>query len=62
MKRNWFKKAQEKGVSNPVNIERYGKFWAVFYGGELLGVVVYRKGAEAIKGLIEALGRGSVVG
>jgi hypothetical protein len=39
-----------------VTIERYDRFWAVFHEGELLAVVVYKKGALAIKALIEQIG------
>ena len=38
-----------------VEIERYGRFWAVYFRGELLAVVLYRKGAERIREVIEGL-------
>jgi hypothetical protein len=31
---------------------RYTRFWAVYVDGELLAVVVYRKGAEAIADIL----------
>ena len=31
-----------------IQIERRGRFWAVFEKGELLCITVYRKGAEAV--------------
>lgn len=40
-----------------ISIQRYGRFWGVYYAGNLLAVVVYRKGAEAIRALVEMLER-----
>lgn len=39
-----------------ITFQRYDRYWAVFHEGELLAVVVYKKGALAIKSLIEQLG------
>ena len=45
-----------------LEVKRYRKpdgyvtrFWAVYVGGELLAVTVYRKGAEAIADLIRKM-------
>lgn len=42
-----------------VTIDRYpnSRFWQISVNGNLLAVVVYRKGAEAIKSLIEKLSK-----
>lgn len=39
-------------------VERYGtgRFWAVYKGGELVCVTVYKKGAKAVKDRLERLG------
>jgi hypothetical protein len=43
-------------IPSPVTITRYGeRYWAVFLHGELLAVVMYRKGAERIKEVLEGL-------
>jgi len=34
---------------------RQTRFWAVYVHGELLAVVVYRKGAEAIAGMLRKM-------
>jgi hypothetical protein len=48
---------EDKNVN--VSIDRYpnSKFWAVNVNGQLLAVVVYRKGAMAIKSVIERLSK-----
>jgi len=46
------KNAQQNGQ---VEMRRHGRFWSLYYEGKLLGVVVYKKGAETIKELIEKL-------
>ena len=43
---------ETKETKGPVEIRRYGKYWAVWFDGKLLAVVVYKKGAEAITTLI----------
>jgi len=38
----------------PVEVRKYGdRTWAVFYGGDLLCVTLYLKGAMAVKLLVE---------
>ena len=56
----WYKRAQEQyDLNGALRIERYGKFWAVYLGGQLLGVCVYKKGATAIMNVVEEMrGRG----
>jgi hypothetical protein len=46
----------ESGKAN-VSIDRYpnSRFWQVTVNGQLLAVVVYRKGAQSIKEVIEKL-------
>jgi hypothetical protein len=43
-----------------VTIEEYGnRFWCVLIDNQLLAVVVYKRGATAIKTLIESLTNGN---
>ena len=40
----------------PVKVDRYGeRTWAVYFGGQLLCVTVYLKGALAVRTLIERM-------
>ncbi len=40
----------------PVKVQRYGeRTWAVYFGGDLLCVTVYLKGAMAVQALIERM-------
>jgi hypothetical protein len=38
-----------------INIKKHSRFWAVYVNSDLLAVVVYKKGAHAVKDLIEKL-------
>ena len=38
-----------------VAVEKHGRFWAVYVDSELLVVAVYKKGAKAVKQLVEKL-------
>ena len=39
----------------PILIQKHGRVWAVYHGADLLALVVYKKGANAVKDLIEKL-------
>lgn len=39
--------------TSPLTIAPYGRFWAVRDGAELVAVVVYKKGAENVRRVIE---------
>jgi hypothetical protein len=39
----------------PITIQKNGRVWAVYHGSDLLALVVYKKGANAVKALIEKL-------
>jgi hypothetical protein len=41
-----------------IDIARYGKYWAVYYGELLVCVCVYQRGAEECKRVLSALMRG----
>ena len=45
----------EEDKTGAVQIERYGKFWKLKMNGELLAVVVYLRGAQALKHKLDAL-------
>jgi len=49
-------------LGGAVDIKKYGRYWAVFIGAELLAVVVYLKGAESIKRVIEVLMQNPIPG
>jgi hypothetical protein len=38
-----------------ITIQKHGRVWAVYHGSDLLALVVYKKGANAVKELIEKL-------
>ena len=38
-----------------ISIQKHGRVWAVYHGSDLLALVVYKKGANAVKELIEKL-------
>ena len=38
-----------------IRIARYNRFWAVWRGGDLIAVVVYKKGAEAVADIARKL-------
>ena len=42
-------------TASDVSIKKYGRFWAVFLGGELLALTVYKKGANSVKTAIGEL-------
>lgn len=46
---------KHEGLVSPVRIEKYGRFWKVYFNEYLLAVVVYRRGAETVKVTIEKL-------
>ena len=41
-----------------ITIDKYkqGRYWAVYYDEELLAVVLYKKGAMAIKAKLQSIG------
>ena len=39
----------------PISIKKHGRVWAIYLGSDLLALVVYKKGANAVKDLIEKL-------
>ena len=43
------------GVEAMIEIQRHGKFWAVFMNQELVCLCVYRKGATSLKELLTTL-------
>jgi len=47
-----------------IEVKKYRetRFWAVYVDGELLAVVVYRKGARAIADMIQSTRAGKGVG
>ena len=38
-----------------LSIRKYNRFWALYMGEELIAVIVYKKGAAAVRDLIESL-------
>ena len=38
-----------------ISVARYNRFWAVWRGDELIAVVVYKKGAEAVAAIARKL-------
>ena len=46
---------QKNAQQEKIEMRKHGRFWSLYYEGKLLGVVVYKKGAETIKELIEKL-------
>jgi hypothetical protein len=38
-----------------ISVKKYGRYWAVYLDSELLVVAVYKKGAEAVKHLVEKM-------
>ena len=38
-----------------IRVDRYNRFWAVWRGDELIAVVVYKKGAEAVADIARKL-------
>ena len=38
-----------------IQISKYNRFWAVWRGDELIAVVVYKKGAEAVAAIARKL-------
>ncbi len=60
----WYKRAQEcdYAPSGAVTVERYSdRTWAVYVNGDLLCVTMYKKGAYAVKALLERLWREYVI-
>lgn len=45
----------EKQTIKTVNLEKHGRFWAVRADGELLALVLYKKGAVAVRDLLVRL-------
>ncbi|MEQ2005260.1 MAG: hypothetical protein ABMA26_00570 [Limisphaerales bacterium] len=45
----------EKQTIKTVNLEKHGRFWAVRADGELLALVLYKKGALAVRDLLVRL-------
>ena len=46
---------QKKTSQVPISIQKHGRVWAVYNGSDLLALVVYKKGANAVRALIEKL-------
>lgn len=44
-----------KTSQRKISIRKHGRVWAVYLDSELLALVVYKKGANAVKDLIEKL-------
>ena len=38
-----------------IRVARYNRFWAVWRGADLIAVVVYKKGAEAVAAIARKL-------
>jgi hypothetical protein len=45
----------QKPLPKEIAVKKYGRHWAVYLDSELLVVAVYKKGAKAVKQLIEKL-------
>jgi hypothetical protein len=45
----------KRTFSGQVTIKKYRRFWAVYVDSDLLALVVYKRGANAVKDLLEKL-------
>jgi hypothetical protein len=54
-KKSWYKRAQEYDLGGNITIEKYGRFWKMYLGNEILAVVNYKRGANAIMQVVDKL-------